>query len=166
MGFDYNVALFFYKLGEAHGGIIYFFAEPFSYILGTSAVFVALHARKSKPNLSIALLTSVILSRFLVLPLIRIFIERPRPFVAHEVFKPLFEPVGFSFPSGHATAFFAIAGVMYAWNKKIGLMFFGGAIIISLSRIIAGVHYPLDILGGAILGTGVAFIVSKYVLKS
>ncbi|PIY74247.1 MAG: hypothetical protein COY85_03785, partial [Candidatus Portnoybacteria bacterium CG_4_10_14_0_8_um_filter_40_50] len=45
------------------------------------------------------------------------------------------------------------------YNKKLGLWFLGASIFMSLARVVAGVHYPLDILGGAIVGILVAFSV-------
>ncbi len=165
MGIDYHIALFLYKFGETYSIFVYFVAETLPYIVSFAAALLALRMYRTLPHLSLALLTSVIVSRFFVLPLIRIFIERPRPFISHDDFNPLFEPIGFSFPSGHATAFFAIAAVIYSWNKKIGSVFFLAALMIGLARIFAGVHYPLDILGGAILGMIVGFITAKYILK-
>ena len=64
-----------------------------------------------------------------------------------------------SFPSGHSTFFFALAATVYFYNKKWGWWFFLAAIIINISRVIAGVHYPSDILGGAIIGILVAYFV-------
>ena len=63
-----------------------------------------------------------------------------------------------SFPSGHATFFFAMATAIYLYNKKWGIWFFVGAILISIGRVIAGLHYPSDILGGAIIGAFVAYV--------
>ena len=71
----------------------------------------------------------------------------------------------YSFPSGHAALFFAMAMVIYFYNKKWGLWFFGAAILMGLSRIIAGVHYPTDILGGAIIGTLTAWAVFYFAKK-
>jgi len=163
MGIDYSIALFLYHVGGTFSILVYFFAETFPYIVAVGAIYIALRLYRVRPNLSLALVTSVIVARFLAVPLIRIFIERPRPFVGSEVFSPLFEPSGFSFPSGHATVFFAIAVVMYVWNKKIGSLFIVSAVLVSLARVFAGVHYPLDIIGGAILGGAVGFIVTKFV---
>jgi membrane-associated phospholipid phosphatase len=67
---------------------------------------------------------------------------------------------GYSFPSSHATNHFGIAVffivVFYkSWKPilPIGLVW---AFLISMSQVYVGVHYPLDTLAGAILGTGIA----------
>lgn len=79
------------------------------------------------------------------------------------VLKPLFArprptPVlsDYSFPSGHATIAFAMAVVLSAYEPKFRKWFFTLAVCISLSRIFVGAHYPLDVLGGAILGIIIA----------
>ncbi len=86
-----------------------------------------------------------------------------RPFVALQNVHQLFPESGFAFPSGHATFFSALAAAMYMYHKKIGIMFGVGAILIGLARIIGGVHFPVDILGGYILGISVACIAYYFI---
>ncbi|MBU6414904.1 phosphatase PAP2 family protein, partial [Patescibacteria group bacterium] len=45
------------------------------------------------------------------------------------------------------------------YNKKWGIWFFAAAILMDVSRIVAGVHFPSDILGGAMLGIAVGYLV-------
>jgi membrane-associated phospholipid phosphatase len=85
-------------------------------------------------------------------------IGSPRPFDALSVVHPLFPESGFGFPSGHATFFSALAASMYLYHKKLGIVLAIGALLIGLSRIIGGVHFPFDILGGFIVGPIVAVI--------
>lgn len=66
---------------------------------------------------------------------------------------------GFSFPSGHATIAFAMAVVLSRKEPKWKWMLFTLAVLISLSRIYLGVHYPLDVVFGAFLGWGIGRIV-------
>jgi len=104
---------------------------------------------------------SVVLSRFVIIEIIRFFYCRPRPFMVYIVNR-LAENANCSFPSGHAAFFFALAMAIYFYNKKWGAWFFVAATLISVSRIVAGVHYPTDILGGAIIGVFSAYIVFRY----
>ncbi|MFZ4631776.1 MAG: phosphatase PAP2 family protein [Patescibacteria group bacterium] len=102
-------------------------------------------------------------------PIIVIFISRPRPFIAlnniHQlVTVPLSENLQ-SFPSGHALIYFALSMVVYFSNKKLGLAFFIASGLMGLARIYSGVHYPSDILAGAILGIGSAYLVKVFYLK-
>src|SRR3990170_3696626 len=66
-----------------------------------------------------------------------------------------------SFPSGHATFFFALAVIMLHVDKRWFKYFLTGAIVVGIARVFVGVHYPLDILGGALVGWLGAYLVSK-----
>ena len=58
----------------------------------------------------------------------------------------------FSFPSNHAMNMFTAATVLSYFYRKYFGYFFGFAVLIGFSRIYVGVHYPLDIIGGAVFG--------------
>lgn len=65
----------------------------------------------------------------------------------------------FGFVSSHATNSFAVATFLgMAMNRKILVALLFWALVVSYSRIYLGVHYPFDILGGAILGVLIALI--------
>lgn len=61
----------------------------------------------------------------------------------------------FSMPSGHATIAFAMATVLAQREPKWRWVFFTLAILIALSRIYLGKHYPLDVTTGALIGWGI-----------
>jgi undecaprenyl-diphosphatase len=63
------------------------------------------------------------------------------------------KPSSFSFPSGHACSSFCAAFVITRMRGKKGALVYIPAALIALSRIYVGVHYPSDILVGAIIGT-------------
>jgi undecaprenyl-diphosphatase len=71
---------------------------------------------------------------------------------------------GFSFPSSHATNHFGAAVFLhYTLKDYLGrwtYIFFFWAATISYGQIYVGVHYPLDVLGGAIIGSMVGYIVA------
>ncbi len=85
---------------------------------------------------------------------------RSRPFVALEGVVKLIDksPLEKSFPSGHATAAFAIAFGMMLHNRKWGWALVVLALYVSLSRIAVGVHYPADVAGGMIVAALAALI--------
>jgi undecaprenyl-diphosphatase len=107
-------------------------------------------------NVSCAILAAVF--GFLGERLIGFLWFRPRPFVMLDDVLKLIEksPLERSFPSGHATVAFALAFVILLRDRKRGWPLFCLASFIGLSRVVVGVHYPSDILAGALLGFLVA----------
>ena len=96
---------------------------------------------------------------------IRFFFHRPRPFVDNPAIVSLLNETSYSFPSGHAAFFFALSTVIFLYNRRWGVWFFIMSAAIGLARIMAGVHYPSDILGGAMLGGLVGFAVHRLFVK-
>lgn len=94
---------------------------------------------------------------------LKYLIKLPRPFLTLEINPALLYGSYDSFPSGHATIFFALAGIMSYYEKNTRWFFLGSAILISIARIVVGIHYPLDILVGAGIGLGIAWIVHRYI---
>jgi membrane-associated phospholipid phosphatase len=98
-------------------------------------------------------------------------IGRPRPrFMQGQNWEvaPSFE-IGFdSFPSGHATASFAVATVLACYFPKGKMVWFGLAAFIGACRVIKGSHYPTDILGGVLVGviTGLVLVHPLHQLKA
>lgn len=93
--------------------------------------------------------------------LLKNIVARPRPFAEIEALIPLIaKPTDFSFPSGHTTASFAVALVMFRMlPKKIGIPAVVLAALVAFSRLYLGVHYPTDVLAGfvvALMGSTVA----------
>src|SRR3954452_11147458 len=84
-------------------------------------------------------------------------VDRPRPFVAHaDIHAFLAHAPDPGFPSDHATAAFAIAAVLLARLGGRPLPVLAAAAILAVSRVLVGVHYPADVLAGALLGTAAA----------
>jgi len=66
---------------------------------------------------------------------------------------------GYSFPSGHATTSFGLAWVVFNCYPYVAVQttVYVMAAMIAFSRVVVREHYPLDVLGGAVLGSAVAF---------
>lgn len=80
---------------------------------------------------------------------------RVRPFNAlppDSVHLLFYRPTDSSFPSNLASVLFAIAWPIFIKNKRYGSILLGIAVLAGFGRIYMGVHYPLDILGGAAFG--------------
>lgn len=67
----------------------------------------------------------------------------------------------YSMPSGHATIAFAMAVVLSSYEPKYKNWFYLLAFLISLSRIYLGVHYPLDVIIGGLLGMSIGTLSLK-----
>jgi undecaprenyl-diphosphatase len=88
-------------------------------------------------------------------------VARTRPYEVIPGLQRIIEAQSdFSFPSGHSGASFAVAVVMLMmFPKKVGIPAMALAVLIALSRLYVGVHYPTDVLAGALVGTLAAVIV-------
>ena len=104
-----------------------------------------------------------IVSRLFFTELIRWILPKSRPFIENDVNLLLIRDATSSFPSGHAAFYFALATVIYFYNKKAGLLFFLASFLIVLSRVFVGIHWPLDILAGALVGIFSGWLVIKWV---
>lgn len=159
--------------------LIYFSAETFGYIM----VFVAfiyllthtdgvfnyrrpfLQWKNKFKEIFLVFFTSI--SAWVLATILKSLIVAPRPFIYFENLKPLFVHGGMdSFPSGHATFFSALAMSLYFIHKRIGIIFIFVALIVGFARIASGVHFPLDIFTGYILGSTIALILSLIFRKN
>jgi undecaprenyl-diphosphatase len=85
-------------------------------------------------------------------------VDRPRPFVADPAGVHLFakHAADAGFPSDHATAAFAIATALALRDRRWGGAVLALATVLAVGRVALGVHYPSDVLGGAVLGATVS----------
>ncbi len=99
----------------------------------------------------IALVTSVV-SYAIIFLVFHPLWPRVRPFEALMNVNQLIGESGLSFPSKHAVFAFLLATFVFGFNKKAGWWFFVAGALVCLGRVLAGVHYPLDVLAGAVFG--------------
>ena len=114
---------------------------------------------------ALALVVAVAVSG-LVVNLMKIAVDRPRP-PAHfagqnlDIDTPAGLPPDPSFPSGHTQTAFGTATYLACLYPKYGAPLIVLAAIVGLSRIALGVHFPLDVLIGALIGAAFSFAVAR-----
>ena len=79
-------------------------------------------------------------------------IARPGPCWVRESIGLIAVPKDYSFPSGHTHVSVLLAVVLWHENRKWGIAAGCLAVLVAFSRMYLYVHYPTDILGGALLG--------------
>jgi len=176
-----NDTIFFIFYNLAHqsnflDSVITFFAVYFPYVAIMLALLFLFFYRRTLKEFFIVFFSSFL--AYFISAILKILFHTLRPFEAFSQVHPLFPEIGYSFPSSHAVFFSALAVSLFFCNKKVGLpaprlrgqeagylfMFF--AILIGVARIVAGVHFPIDILGGFILGTLVAWSLRRFTKNS
>lgn len=171
---NYNILLFYLINNGLQNGIfniIMPFLTDFGSLLawcilcGLLYLFGGARAKK----IAILALLALFISNVIVFVL-KYIIAEPRPFlVLGNVHQLVPETEIYSFPSGHTTSSFAAAtviGLKYSLqlkNKKFRLIYplIAFAAVIGFSRIYIGVHYPFDVIFGALIGIICALIVLK-----
>jgi len=141
-----------------------FFAEYLLWII--VGILVILFLIKKTRLMIIITGISIIFGRYIIAEIIKRLYSSPRPYlILDNVKKLISENHDYqSFPSGHTVIFFALATAIYFFNKKWGIVCFVLAILVGLSRIYVGVHWPIDIAAGAMIGI-VAGILVQIVFK-
>jgi undecaprenyl-diphosphatase len=94
---------------------------------------------------------------FLLSEALKAVFHRARPLAEALVTRPH----SHSFPSGHATTSFACATVLALAAPRLAVPLFVLAAAIAWSRVYVGVHYPLDVIAGAVLGTAIGLFVAR-----
>jgi undecaprenyl-diphosphatase len=97
----------------------------------------------------------------IIVKLMNLVYFRPRPFAGHAVHLLFYQPSDSSFPSNAAALSFAVAAGVWFHNRAWGWGLTLLAALFGLSRIFGGLHYPLDVAAGALLGWGSAWAIQQ-----
>jgi undecaprenyl-diphosphatase len=163
MTLNQTVFLFIHQFAGRHvwlDDIGIFFAQYLAYFLVAAFLVFAYYQLGWRRKLYVLCegAIAIMLSRGLITEIIRIFYHHERPFSFYN-FTPLVQAAGWSFPSGHMAWFFAMSLTVWYFNRQWGWWFFGLSFVMGVARIYAGVHWPLDILGGIVVGLASAWFV-------
>jgi undecaprenyl-diphosphatase len=88
----------------------------------------------------------------------------PRPFVVGHFTPLITHAPDNGFPSDHMLLASAIASIIFAYNKKLGVVAWVIAFVVGASRVLAGVHHWIDILGSAVIAVGTMWLVKRYIM--
>lgn len=135
------------------------------------AVALIISAKAKYRRCSITMLIGLIAGVLIGNLFIKNAVRRDRPCWIIELQNMLIDnPQDFSFPSGHTLSSFCAAAILFYYDKRLGIPSFGIATLIAFSRMYLYVHFPTDIVGGALLGIVIACltikITDKYIFKS
>jgi undecaprenyl-diphosphatase len=114
-----------------------------------------------RPWFFLALVTATLTADWLSY-LLRQLVGRDRPPLVYPDPRPLVSvPHTGAFPSGHAASAFAAATVIAWASRRLAVPAYVLAALVAWSRVYVGVHWPLDVIGGAILGVLVGTLVVR-----
>ncbi len=174
-----QIFFFFYNLAhrsEFFDNFVVFIAHTFPYIVILLAgIFLLVHhdvlPSKNPFKIFAQRWKEIVLVFFsgifawCISQILKLLIHTSRPVVEFQNVVSLIQKNDFSFPSGHATFYMALAFAIFFSHKKAGYVFIFFALLIGIARIVAGVHFPIDILGGFILGILTAYLVRFFYKK-
>ncbi len=146
--------------------LIVFFGSYAQYPIGLALVIIALWPMR-RYRMFIAAFGAAIVARLGVKTLIILFVHRARPFldladVRNLIGTDISENFQ-SFPSGHAVFFFALAMAVYLYDRRSGFWFFVAATLMGIARVAGGIHWPSDIVGGALIGILTAWLMVRFI---
>lgn len=129
-------------------------------------VFLIFHWRDIKVWRLVFLSLFSALTAWFLVSLFKYNFASPRPFeVLNDAFPLFATGKGDAFPSGHATFLGALASSLFFSRPQVGFLFVLGAIFVSVCRVLAFVHWPIDVLVGLLFGFIFSLILHLFLVK-
>ncbi len=142
-------------------GIITFLASFLIWFMFAGLIILWVIDGRIKKEEALHAIVAFILA-WVVADIIKLFFPTLRPFIVNGAPSlTLFPEHNGAFPSGHSSAAFALAVTIWLHDRKLGWIYILLALIVGTARVLANVHYPVDILGGAVVGILTAFLVER-----
>lgn len=141
--------------------LITLFGEKGVFWILTAVVLLCIPKyRKAGISIGVALGIGLLLCNVVIKPLV----DRPRPYdyqlqyYGKDIPLLIAKLSDGSFPSGHTAACFEGAGVLLGRDKRLGIPALVIAVLVAFSRMYLYVHYPTDVLAGALIGLSLGFL--------
>lgn len=128
------------------------------------ALAIVLLLDKPYKTIGVIVILTLIISTVVGEGIVKHMVRRVRPCNEKNIALLISKPISYSFPSGHTSSSFAVAGVLSMYFSEYKIIFMAIAFLIALSRLYLYVHYPTDIIGGIIIGilcSKLVFIILK-----
>jgi len=116
---------------------------------------------EKKPEEAKHAMFSAVLAGVVVMLLKELF-NVPRPFEVTGEIALAGQTISGSFPSLHTALGFSVATTIVLHQKRTGIVLFLLAFLIGWGRVMANVHFPIDVVSGGFIGVTVAFVIEKY----
>ena len=139
--------------------VVVFLALP--YTRGTFGTGSPLLRKQRRLYFVLMTVLALLIAWGIALHVIRYGYPRVRPFSEFGWTPLVAHKTSPSLPSGHATFMFTLAAAMWQLKRKWGYCFFGLAAVTGIARVYSLVHYPTDILAGALIGIATVYLVKR-----
>jgi len=157
MSFDYTIFQLINNLAGSKPALDFLMITITDFGIPIIAAIILFYCDKKTIHKTMLSVTAMLILDFII----KLFYFRQRPFSEHEVNLLIDHLQTAGFPSRHASIAFSIAMPILTSNKTTGILAILIATLVGLSRIYTGVHYPTDVLAGAIIGIIIAKATGK-----
>lgn len=135
-------------------------------ILPIILISLVIWKKKTAAQVILSIAITVAITDFISYKVFKSTFDRNRPHYTElgGIVRVPYAPTSKSFPSNHALNTFAVANILAFYWPAGSLYFCIFAVLVAYSRVYVGVHYPLDIIAGMVIGILLAVVIRKYIL--
>lgn len=157
-------------LQTIHNAFLNYFLAVFTYMGAGGLVWIVLalsfmsikKTRRLGMTCAAGLISELLFNEILIKNLVK----RTRPFILNPGIDTIVtRPSSYSFPSGHSCTAFVAATVIFCYNKKWGVAAYVVSALIAFSRNYFYIHYPTDVIVGALEGILIGIVTTKLMEK-